>query len=241
MSEINISTGSSCDKSISSTYIASRNWEKSVRSAYKKECDFLFCTAPSNEFDVLRPLLIIVHPGDAVEDGVGFSNKEDAFAVKEFGQKNTRAMALEIDHLLDNSDVIILHRQSTIDVMMKYSLTRMTEADKLVHPYQFSCLKASELGVVLYGDDLDAASQWIIRSINVVDRPSIFMTGAYACENFGCITSIGKSLEKFGCTNITVSQHAPTDNSNYSPRWVPQNGVGNDAILIREGSKKLKI
>ena len=72
-------------------------------------------------------------------------------------------------------------------------------------------------GTVLYGDDLDAAGQWNIQNLQVAKRPHIYLAGAYSCPETGCLTHIGRQIERVvGPEKITVSAHSP-----------PENGPGN--------------
>lgn len=51
-------------------------------------------------------------------------------------------------------------------------------------------------GTVLFGDDLDTAAEWIINNLHIAQRPKIFLGGAYSDFNHGCLTFIGREIEK---------------------------------------------
>lgn len=220
-------------KSTGSRESNNRSWRRKVRELDQSDnCIFDVCLTPINSPDATRPLLIIVHPGDAIEDGAGY-NAFDREAVIAFGLKNTNGMASEIMELLPVSDVVILHRASTVYAMLD------APQETPYKPYLTACNLASKSGAVLYGDDLKLASNWIIEHMEVRTRPNIFMAGAYASADHGCITFIGEQLQLTGCGPITVSDHAPTDNANVSPRWVPSVMSLDKKPLIRNLKPKI--
>ncbi len=192
-----------------------RPWRAKVRAAIAAQAagdpQFHVCAAPTTPLDVGKPLLIIVHPGDAIEDGQGYPRAQRQQVI-EFGKLNTDGMAGEISAMLETADIVILHRESSLFDILAGA----------VSPYIAACRSASERGTVLCGDDLDAASDWILENMGVAERPSVFMTGAYACANYGCITAVGQRLQSAQCPPLSVSQFAPTDNCNGSPRWIPE-------------------
>lgn len=176
--------------------------------------------------------MIIVHPGDAIEDGIGFEG-ESRHQVIDFGRTNALGMAAEIVERFATHDTVIIHRQSSLDTFMRADFAQFRQAEQDILPYTKACIKASEIGTVLYGDDLEAIGQWISAALWVDQRPGIFMTGAYSDAEHGCITIIRKLLQRAGAREITVSQHAPTDNSNHAPRWVPSKVDCSNENLIR--------
>lgn len=210
-----------------------RSWRAAVRAAHAihQEFGFAECAPSVNPPDRTRPLLLIIHPGDAIEDGIGM-RKEDAEEVIEFGRKNALGMAAEINEKLPTHDVVVLHRLSSVDTFMT-QFYDFAGVGKMIAPYCKACIKASEIGSVLYGDDLESCAKWLIKHMDVTSRPHIFMTGAYAGENDGCITFVGKALARAGCASITMSDHAPTDASNYTPRWDPQKTIAEVAAAQR--------
>lgn len=191
-----------------------RPWRAKVRAAIAAQAaghvQFHVCVSSAAPLDARKPLLIIVHPGDAIEDGQGYPEKQRQQVI-DFGKFNTDGMAGEISAMLHNADIVVLHRESSLfDILGAGS-----------SPYTEACRSASERGTVLCGDDLEAASDWILANMAVADRPSVFMTGAYACADYGCITAVGRRLQSDVCPSLSVSLFAPTDNCNGSPRWIP--------------------
>jgi hypothetical protein len=200
-----------------------RPWRSAVRNAYREhpEGGFAVCAPPLERPNQDKPLLIIIHPGDAIEDGIGYGDPVAAAEVVEFGRKNVIAMAKEIEEKMATHDVVVLHRQSSVDTFMRSDYGQFLKIEKDIKPYSKICIKASDQGQVLFGDDLDACADWILKNMKAKDRPHIFMTGAYACAEWGCITHVGRNLLRAGCESITLSEHSPTDSSNFQPRWDP--------------------
>lgn len=164
--------------------------------------------------DAQKPLMIVVHPGDAIERLCDWPDYESGTEVVQLSVENQVGMADEIQDRLIDHDVIVLHRLSS---------TYLRESG--VEPgYVCALDRCDEQGLVLYSDDLDAVSAWLKENVDGLGELDIdvFMTGAYADVQFGCITTIGKSLlEGNPALNIQVSRWAPTDNSNFSARWSP--------------------
>ena len=162
--------------------------------------------------DPRRPLLIFVHPGDALEFVSDWDDREVGRAVAAKAMLNQAGMGREIAERLHSHDVVVLHRTSSqylkaLGVDQTYA--RMTAA----------CNKA---GVVLFGDDLKQTSAWLLDHAQLDAHSNVFMTGAYAELKYGCITALGKALQAAveGIT-ITVSSFAPTSNFVEEPRWNP--------------------
>ena len=82
--------------------------------------------------------------------------------------------------------------------------------------------RASLEGNCLYGDDLDAAAALIAEHHPLRAGQAVWMTGAYADREHGCITALGKALLAIEPgLRIEVDSAAPTDNCNGAPRWDP--------------------
>jgi hypothetical protein len=193
---------------------------------------FALCAPPVTPPDPSRPLLVIIHPGDAIEDGSGYGSQEEAKEVVAYGRKNCLGMASEINEKFAGHDVVILHRLSSVDTFMRSNFgTHSVEA--AIAPYTKACLKASEIGTVLYGDHLDECAQWLVKNMDVTSRPHIFMTGAYAGAEDGCVTYVGKALVNAGCRSISMSEHSPSDNCGHSRRWDPA-----ESIAVVSSSRK---
>lgn len=167
-----------------------------------------------------RPLLIIVHPGDALEAcwrGYGKKSK----AVREQSVACQEGMASEIwDAILDKCDIVVLHRRSSgqfeADRGARHVSTFMRDALEQVH----------NRGTVLYAEDLDAAVTWMDENLGIAGRPGIRLMGAYADPDHGCVTAVGKGvealLEGYGSqAEIILSQHSYAGPGETS-LWVPR-------------------
>lgn len=85
---------------------------------------------------------------------------------------------------------------------------------------------------ILFGDDLEAASQWIIENLHVSERPHVYLAGAYSDPENGCLTYVGKALERvIGSHRITVSDYSPSGSSP-EPVW-----RGGNKVLDYEADK----
>jgi hypothetical protein len=69
-------------------------------------------------------------------------------------------------------------------------------------------------GAVLYGDDLDAAADWMIDNLSIASRPKILMSGGFADPDNGCLTYIGQAFsrllgEDIAAERLEVSPYSP--------------------------------
>lgn len=180
------------------------------------------CEQEEDRFQVLQlpagwgtsqaPLLLIVHPGDALEFLSDWRGNPAGRGVVALSVANQAGMASEIMQRLPTHEVAVLHRLSS-----QYLGRRDAESS-----YRQAVRSAEEVAAVLYGDDLDAASQWLHAHAMPEHRRQVFLTGAYADAQYGCITAIGRVLQAHRPdVLIEVSHWAPTDNTNHAPRWRP--------------------
>lgn len=191
------------------------------------ECDdgnmtFAVIEAPHGlGYDTAKPLMVIVHPGDALECPDDWGTRKEGLKVMRFAMKNQEHMGREIEDCLGTHDVVVLHRSSSTQLIEN----RFSEWVSMEY---FGSLDAAHAqGAILFGDDLPTAAKWIIDHAltptpGQPSRPHVFMTGAYAAAKHGCLTAIGKAIEAHAPgLPISVSEWSPTDNSNHSPRWQP--------------------
>ena len=165
----------------------------------------------------LRPKLLIVHPGDAIERACDWNDRATGEKVASLAMSNQAGMADEILAKLPTHDAIVLHRMSSMYL----------EQSDVHSNYRDALDQCEAVGVVLYGDDLETAAKWMLNNVPgmKVEGVSVFMTGAYADEEYGCITAVGKALlEANPELTVIVSEHAPTDNWGSLSRWMPQSG-----------------
>lgn len=160
------------------------------------------------------PLVIIIHPGDMLEDGYGYSI-EDRAKVREFSQQNQLGTAKEIAEWRSlPAEVLVLNRSSC---------TQFTARDAAyVLPQLAAEMKTAwRSDTILFGDDLDAANAWIKANMKLEERPRIYMAGAYSDPDYGCLTYVGKAIvAAVGADKVSVSKHAHPGASP-GPSWDP--------------------
>lgn len=164
----------------------------------------------------LDDLLIVVHPGDAIEHPRGWGSREQAEQVIRLAMANQAGMAQEMSARLPHARVIVLHRESSTQFD---PVLRVPWIDR---DYERCVGEATVRGANLYGDDLDEAAAWILASGAIKPGMRVFMTGAYSDQAHGCITKLGGLLlAAEPALQIDVDAHSPTDNTNAAPRWDP--------------------
>lgn len=171
--------------------------------------------------DVARPLLVLVHPGDAVEkrgDVMDFSPSERQ-EVLNYSMACQEGMGKEMLGLMtraDAVDFVVVHRAST-----HYSFQSQSNVSD---DYYQAITRIEETGTVLWGDDLDAVADWIDDNLRAHERPLVIMTGAYSHEHYGCVTSIGLSLQLKGAP-VQLSEYSNVDRGPDEDRWRPHRGM----------------
>lgn len=156
-----------------------------------------------------RPLVIVVHPGDMIEYRYMWDDPVVRDAVMSFWQHNEHGTTQELaEWRKKGADFVVLHRSSCEEFQDiaagRYTGHRLWAEIKLGH----------KRGTMLFGDDLDRASAWIIANLHVVDRPHIFLAGAYSDPKDGCLTTIGRKIEAVvGPERISVSKFSPPEAS----------------------------
>ena len=172
-----------------------------------------------DEFQVLKagpsprtelPLIVLVHPGDAVE-------ATGPAVVKVYSRGCQTGMAAEISDLLAaGADAVVLHRVSS-----HYSIGGSNDCTA---DYRHAIEAIHRAGTVLYGDDLPTAAAWIEENLLASRRPLVVMSGAWAHHEWGCVTEVGKALEAAGATAV-LSEHASICPGGDEERWEPRAGL----------------
>lgn len=176
------------------------------------------------DFEVLRhnpcrpelPLVVIVHPGDMVEDGYGY-DPEDAKTVMQFSRQNQLGTAKEIAQWRSlPAEVIVVNRSSCTQYVARYKRNIAPELTKEMRITWRS-------DTVLYGDDLDKVNAWMSQHMALEGRPHVYLAGAYSDPEYGCLTAIGQHIAKIiGPDKVTVSEFSPASNDPAAKRWDPR-------------------
>ena len=151
--------------------------------------------------DPSRSLAVIVHPGDMIELG----HDQAALDRQEGLAEEMRAFQA------DTWDVVFLHRMSCSQFATGH---RTIVAPRLADRVRALRAKAS----ILYGDDLDAAVQWLVENASLRARPGLFFGGAYGDAQHGCVTYMAAGVARFTAAPIAFSRHIPTPSGTC---WVP--------------------
>jgi hypothetical protein len=153
------------------------------------------------DMDPSRPLIVLVHPGDANEDGM-----TSAFdLMQSMGAELLQRLHVDVD-------CIAVHRFSS-DLVLNFR-------KRIPDEYVMATLDVTERGSALYSDCLADVAAWIIERYEVASRPEVFMSGAYSGKDDGCITAIGLRLQDVGA-NVVVSEYAPAEPGSAVGRWDP--------------------
>lgn len=193
------------------------DWPQALAQAirdYEEDDSATFRVLGTPDLTDGRPLLIWVHPGDAVEDKEGFDppDDEDDEDLYENTRQFQAMMSREILDRLDTHQVVVIHR---------YSDQYAFEEEQAQWDYQRAMADVGEepSTVHLFGDDLAAASAWMVANLDVENRP-VFMTGAYSHPDHGCLAAVGKALQAADAT-IEVSGWAPSEPGSVANIWTP--------------------
>ncbi len=175
---------------------------------------------PQEPVDPMRPLLVLVHPGDAIEAnwrGLGEVGPE----VLRFSLACQTGMAEEIEEALaDGWDAVVLHRgscsQFETDAARRHVCPALRDAIQSVH----------DRGHVLHGDDLEAAADWISTRLSTALRPALRLSGAYSDPEHGCVTAVGRALMRTSPgVRVELSQHS-YPGPDAGERWDPEKDTG---------------
>lgn len=173
------------------------------------EDDPAFAIVREGRFDSSRPLIVWVHPGDACE------SDHPEQSVRLASWELQEGMGREVAARLPEHDVAVLHRLSSA-----YALGKPR---RVAEPYRVALAESHRRPetAVLYGDDLDAASAWLLTHWRAADRPRVWLTGAYADPRHGCLTAVGQALAAAGAY-IEVSPYSPCEAGSTRGAWRPR-------------------
>lgn len=159
--------------------------------------------------DASRSLVIVVHPGDAIERYLGPD-------VAAWSQANQAAMAAELEQALDaGHGAVVIHRASSAELRANAVLA-----------WRDAVRRATDSGVVLYGDGVCDAGAWIAEHLVQETTEQVHLLGAYADAEHGCITAVGQAIsDRWPNLLVTVSPAAPADSSDCgTPSWEGSGG-----------------
>jgi len=167
----------------------------------------VFQQAPWTPYRADQPLVIIVHPGDAIQAPHPFIDPDEYEDVRKRSLVYQANMGDEILAALDaGAQVLVVHRGSC-------SQFRATDCDWIAPSYKAAIERARREGAIIYGDQLDKAGAWIAEHVDIAGRPDILVTGAYNAPDWGCIPALIKELEPhLRGAPIRISVHAPDQN-----------------------------
>lgn len=152
-----------------------------------------------------RPLVVLIHPGDMIEDPRGWE-RNDYRSVGHFSKANQRGTALDLQTWRKaGADAVVLHRSSCEQFDKGYG----KEED-----FKLEIKTTWKTGSVVFGDDLEKAVAWMVQNLHIADRPHIYMAGAYADPETGCLSYVADQFEAIvGSDRITVSDYAYPGNA----------------------------
>lgn len=180
-----------------------------VRYLAEREPDFCVIQHARANHNPARPLVVLVHPGDMIMFADSYDPPAQRAATAAFWGFIGTGTRKELAELREEgADFCVLHRSSSTEFP---AFSRF----RAVGFHLWKEIKAGHRrGTALYGDDLDAAVQWMSANLLIEERPRIHLCGAYSDPDHGCLTYIGKAFEKIvGPTRITVSPFSPPENA----------------------------
>jgi hypothetical protein len=175
-------------------------------AAQEEEIDF--AVLHQGEVDPTLPLVIWVHPGDACE-----SDHDD---------RDVRDISIDLQHQMGREllqfgpcNAVVLHRVSS-----EYAFEENYRVADNYHRAMCEAL-VDERVTHLFGDDLNAASAWLIEHMATQQRPEIFLTGAWSHPEYGCVAAVGQALHAAGTQRLHLSYSSPSDPGDCSEVWQP--------------------
>ena len=164
-----------------------------------------------------RPLLVVVHPGDLIEPTP--DRDPESRTAFHYGIDNQRGTAGDLATAIRLGwDVAVLHRGSCTQFKPSHGWVNRGLGRELRRVW--------ERGWVGYGDDLEAASRWLVEAAAPEGRPLVVLAGAYSSPGHGCVTIVAERLLAAAPgIALAVSRHSPGGNTVGSHVWRPGRGV----------------
>ena len=192
--------------------------------AQRDDNDFQVLRAPDT-FAPAKPLYILIHPGDVVQkhDDLDSCDEDVHEQIFDYSQRCQEIMGTELLGLDTGKwDVAILHRQSTA-----YTFCNQVDVDDDYHD-AIDRMNDDENAAILYGDDLDAAANYFLDTMQARDRPLVVIAGAWSHLDGGCVEIVGKRLDQAGVA-IKSSLGTCISPDGSEDEWIPAGGRADDA------------
>lgn len=173
------------------------------------EPDFFVIEHQPSLQDPARPLVILVHPGDLIQVTDGYDPEPQRKALSAFWRYTGDGTRQELATLRKQGyDFCVLHRSSCAQ------FARFSKFRVIGRSLWAEIQRGQKRGTVLYGDDLEKASAWMIGNLGIAGRPMVHLAGAYSDPQHGCLTAIGRAIEKvIGGKRMAVSAFSPPENA----------------------------
>lgn len=154
------------------------------------------------------PLVLWIHPGDACESDCD----DEDIAEASIGLQHEMGRELE---QFGPCDVVVLHRFSS-----QFAFEYGNRVADTYH--QAMCESLVDPRVThLFGEDLTAASEWLLEHLALNQRPQILLTGAWSHPEHGCVAAVGQALHAAGIAPLQVSWFSPSEPGEASNVWQP--------------------
>ena len=180
------------------------------------------CGGEANDFHVVagldrlapvRPLYLVVHPGDVVQSDSDVAYSRNRRAIQDYSRGCQAGIEEDVTRLLEDGwDVAVLHRfSSSYGFGVSGSLQEYEEAIDQIHVD----------GLVLFGDALDATAAWLITEAAATERPAVMLSGAWSDAGTGCIAALGRALQKAGA-RVHLAHSACVSPDGSGREWRPK-------------------
>ncbi len=179
------------------------------------------CGGEANDFhavdeivsDANRPLYVLVHPGDVVQSDNDVAFSDNAKGIQDYSRSCQAGIENDVERLQRYGwDLAVLHRfSSSYAFGVSGCIQEYTEAVDTIH----------EVGLVLFGDNLREAADYLIAEMDAVSRPAIQLSGAWSEDRTGCIAALGQMLEEAGA-RVYLADSACLSPDGAGEEWSPQ-------------------
>jgi hypothetical protein len=179
------------------------------------------CGGEANDFhavdemdsDPRKPLYVLVHPGDIVQSDNDVAYSEDAEAIQEYSRQCQSGVEHDVERLEKYGwDLAVLHRfSSSYGFGVSNCIQEFTESIDTIH----------DVGLVMFGDNLREAADYLIAEMDALARPAIVLSGAWSGAEDGCIAALGQMLQDAGA-RVHLADSACISPDGDGEEWKPQ-------------------